>query len=291
VHCSRATPPLKIELRWGCEESNEKTAAGSGVSFKYDPFGRRIYKSSSTATSIFAYDGDNLIEETNSSGGVVARYSQTQTLDEPLAMLRSSTTSYYEADGLGSVTSLSNTAGALAQTYTFDSFGKQTASSGSLTNPFQYTGREFDTETNLQFSRARYYDPATGRFISEDPARFTESTNFYPYVGNNPLTYKDPFGQGIVDCAAELAKLAYLEGVKAGRLAEQAASSCKDKGHQKAINQIQNAIDNQKARVARHCADADTKNQALLLGAIALAIALAPETGGGSLVPVLAGVF
>jgi len=73
-------------------------------------------------------------------------------------MLRSSTTSYYEADGLGSVTSLSGGAGALAQTYTFDSFGKQTAASGSLTNPFQYTARESDAETGLYYYRARYYD-------------------------------------------------------------------------------------------------------------------------------------
>jgi hypothetical protein len=105
------------------------------VSFKYDPFGRRIYKSSSTGTSIFAYDGDNLIEETNSSGTAVARYTQSFDIDEPLAMLRSGATSYYQADGIGSVTSLSNGAGALVQTYTFDSFGKTTTSSGSLTNP------------------------------------------------------------------------------------------------------------------------------------------------------------
>ena len=60
------------------------------MSFKYDPFGRRIYKSSSTATSVYAYDGDNLVEETNASGAVVARYSQGLNIDEPFAMLRSS---------------------------------------------------------------------------------------------------------------------------------------------------------------------------------------------------------
>lgn len=48
----------------------------SRVSFKYDPFGRGIYKSSSSGTSVFAYDGDNLIEETNSLGTAVARYSR-----------------------------------------------------------------------------------------------------------------------------------------------------------------------------------------------------------------------
>ncbi len=81
------------------------------MTFKYDPLGRRIYKSSSAGTSIFAYDGDDLIEETNSSGSVVARYSQTDSIDEPLAMLRSSATSYYQADGLGSVTSLTPSSG------------------------------------------------------------------------------------------------------------------------------------------------------------------------------------
>jgi len=77
---------------------------------------------------VFAYDGDNLVEETNSSGTAVARYSQGLNIDEPLAMLRNSTTSFYQADGLGSVTSLSNSTGSLAQTYTFDSFGKPQSS-------------------------------------------------------------------------------------------------------------------------------------------------------------------
>jgi len=174
------------------------TLPGSGgtVSFKYDPFGRRIYKSSSSGTSVFAYDGDNLVEETNSAGGVVARYEQTQNIDEPVAMLRSSTTSYYQADGLGSITSLSSGAGSLAQTYTFDSFGKQTASSGSLTNPFQYTAREFDPETGLYYYRARYYDESLGRFLASDPILFSGGdANLYRYVWNKPLTLRDPAGQ------------------------------------------------------------------------------------------------
>jgi RHS repeat-associated protein len=170
-------------------------STGGTVSFKYDPFGRRIYKSSSSGTSIYAYDLDNLVDETNASGAAVARYSQMEDMDEPLAMLRSSTTSYYDQDGLNSVTSLSNAAGALAQTYTFDSFGNQTASSGSLTNPFRYTGREFDSEMSLYYYRARYYDPTMGRFLSEDPIGFSSDTsNFYDYVSNNPLVFNDPSG-------------------------------------------------------------------------------------------------
>ena len=57
------------------------TLPGSGgtVTFKYDPFGRRIYKSSTAGTGVYAYDGDNLVEETNATGAVVPRYEQTQT--------------------------------------------------------------------------------------------------------------------------------------------------------------------------------------------------------------------
>ena len=172
------------------------TLPGSGgtVSFKYDPFGRRIYKSSSSGTSVFAYDGDNLIEETNASGTAVARYSQGLNIDEPLAMLRSSTTSYYQADGLGSVTSLSNTSGSNSATYTYDSFGNLTASTGSLTNPFQYTARESDPETGLYYYRARYYDPKAGRFLNEDPIGFGGGVNFYAYVHNGATNSNDPRG-------------------------------------------------------------------------------------------------
>jgi RHS repeat-associated protein len=211
LHCFSATAPLSENGRRGWQNSSGKTAVGSAldangntqtvvnslgtttytwdfenrlvsaalpgsggtVTFKYDPFGRRIYKSSSSGTSIYAYDGTGIVETVNASGAVVARYAQGPKIDEPLAELQGSTTDYYEADGVGSVTSLSNAAGALAQTYTFDSFGNTTNSSGSLTNPFQYTAREFDTETNLYYYRARYFDQASGRFISEDPKRTT----------------------------------------------------------------------------------------------------------------------
>jgi RHS repeat-associated protein len=134
--------------------------------------------------------------ETNASGAVVARYAGTQSVDEPLAEVRSGTTSYYEADGLGSITSLSNAAGSLVQTYTLDPFGNETASSGSLTNPFGFTGREFDSETNLYFYRARYYDPTIGRFTKEDPIRFGGGDpNFYSYVSQSPINFADASGK------------------------------------------------------------------------------------------------
>jgi RHS repeat-associated protein len=173
------------------------TLPGSGgtVTFHYDPFGRRIYKSSSNGTSVYVYDRANLVEETNASGVAVARYTQSFKVDEPLAMLRGGTTSFYEADGLGSITSLSNAAGAIANNYTYDSFGNLVTTSGSIVNNFRYTGREWDAETGLYYYRARYYDPVAGRFLGEDPIRFKAGTNFYKYVKNNSLRFRDPSGK------------------------------------------------------------------------------------------------
>jgi len=169
--------------------------SGGTVTFKYDPFGRRIFRQSPNTTSIFAYDGDRLVETTNSSGGEVARYVQGLNIDEPLSLERGSIIDYYEADGLGSITSLTSTNGLITQTYTFDSFGNTTNSTGSLTNFSRYTGREFDAETNLYYYRARYYDPAVGRFLAEDPMRFWGGdVDLYRYVWNEPASYRDPFG-------------------------------------------------------------------------------------------------
>ena len=169
--------------------------SGGTVTFKYDPLGRRIYKESPNATSIFLYDGDDLVETVNSAGSTVARYTPGPNIDEPLAMQRGTTTDYYEADGLGSVTSLTASNGTVAQSYAYDSFGNTTNSTGSLTNFFRYTAREFDTETGLYFYRARYYDPTAGRFASEDPLLFGGGDpNFYVYVDGDPVDYTDITG-------------------------------------------------------------------------------------------------
>jgi RHS repeat-associated protein len=170
-------------------------ASAGTVSFVYDPFGRRIQKSSSTATSVHVYDGADQLQEVDSAGiTVVARYTMGSGIDQPLGETCGSTTSFYQADGLGSVTSLTDSSGAIANTYTYDSFGNQSATTGTVVNPFRYTARELDSETGLMYYRARYYDPNTGRFLSEDPLSALGKLNFYPYVGNGPTGSVDPTG-------------------------------------------------------------------------------------------------
>jgi RHS repeat-associated protein len=185
------------------------TLPGSGgtVTFKYDPYGRRIQKAftqgSTTTTTNYVYDGAdftaNVIEEVDNAGNVLARYVHDLNFDGALSMLRSGVTSFFERDGLDSVTSLTNSSGTVTDSYTFDSFGKMTASSGTTINPIQYIGNESDQETGLYLERARYYDPSIGRFVSEDPLEFLGGgPNFYAYVGNDATNLIDPLG--LTDC-------------------------------------------------------------------------------------------
>ncbi|MBI3663943.1 MAG: RHS repeat-associated core domain-containing protein [Acidobacteria bacterium] len=108
-----------------------------------------------------------------------------------------------------STTSLTAANGSIAKTYggvypersRRDSFGQTTASTGTVTNPFRYTAREFDPETELYYYRARYYDRATGRFTSEDPIGFFGGFDFYAYVHNNPPNLSDPSGLKVKICS------------------------------------------------------------------------------------------
>jgi RHS repeat-associated protein len=85
--------------------------------------------------------------------------------------------------------------GDIAQTYVYDAFGRIVQKTGSIKNPYTYTGREWDEEAGLYYYRARYYDANTGRFIQEDPISFAGGDmNLYVYVGNNPVNFSDHFG-------------------------------------------------------------------------------------------------
>jgi RHS repeat-associated protein len=190
------TDPTGKNYTWDFENRlTQVVVPGTGtVMFKYDPFARRISKNSPTFNGVFAYDGYNLIETMTSNGAVLADYTMTQAIDEPLAMRRSGNSSYYEADGLGSITSLTSATGSPANTYSYDSFGNITNSTGSLRNSFFFAAREYDNETSLYFNRFRYYNPSTGSFLSEDPNRFWGGVNFYGYVYNDPTRLIDPLG-------------------------------------------------------------------------------------------------
>ena len=77
---------------------------------------------------------------------------------------------YYLGDALGSVRQLANPAGTVIQACSYEPFGKQLSTAGNPLSKYAFTGEQQDP-TGLIYLRARYYDPATGRFISKDPVR------------------------------------------------------------------------------------------------------------------------
>jgi RHS repeat-associated protein len=100
-------------------------------------------------------------------------------------------------DAPGSTIALTGPAGDTLAQFTYDPYGNTTIT-GSSANPYQHTGRENDG-TALYYYRARYYDPNTGRFLSEDPSAFGAGVNFYRYVDNSPVQEFDPTGLASCD--------------------------------------------------------------------------------------------
>ena len=100
---------------------------------------------------------------------------------------------YFLNDHLGSTNALADASGDLLASTSYDSFGN--ALNSNFPTRYQFTGREFDNFTGLQYSRARWYDANLGRFISEDPIGFAGGdVNLFGYVRNNPISYTDPSG-------------------------------------------------------------------------------------------------
>ena len=88
---------------------------------------------------------------------------------------------------------LTNTAGAVAATYTYNAEGRLTAKTGTAANSFLFAGSYIDSESGFAYLRARSYDPVTAQFISRDPL-FPVTRQAYVYVRDNPKNWADPTG-------------------------------------------------------------------------------------------------
>ena len=185
------------------------------ASFSYDATGRRVAKTVAGVTTDYLYDGFNAVQETQ--GSQVDPILTGLGIDERFARDDGGTRSYFLTDALGSTVALANAGGTLLQRYQYDPYGN-VSTTGGASNPYQYTGRENDG-TGLYYYRARYYSPALGRFISEDPLWFAcGQDNFYAYVNSDPIGYADPLGlwdwpalpQWLVDFSTGMADSASL---------------------------------------------------------------------------------
>lgn len=180
------------------------------TTYKYDPFGNRIEKTTNGVTTKYLYDGANIFYEYNGSNVITNRYTHNISIDDVLGVETGGKLYAYHKDTLGSIRTITDSSQKTVNSYSYDSFGT-TTQTGTLVQPYGYTGRELDKETGLYYYRARYYDTAEGRFIQRDPiailgniynsnekvtfSQYVDAVkNPYLYTDNNPINWIDPTG-------------------------------------------------------------------------------------------------
>ena len=170
----------------------------STVIYQYSADKHRLNKTSTTGTTLYVYDGDNILMELDENGDKTAFYAYGPNIDEPILMVISGASYYYHADHLGNIRVLTDSNENVMATYQYDAFGSILLETGSVKNPYRYTGREWDVESGLYYYRARYYNAIFGRFMQKDPRddAYKTGENMYVYVTNNPVNFKDPTGTG-----------------------------------------------------------------------------------------------
>ena len=143
------------------------------------------------------HDGLHRLAEYDGSNTLLAWYLRGPMMDEPLEMRRGGQSSYFLADGQGSVVALTDAAAAVTHRYHYDAYGNVIEESGAaVENPFRFDGRPFDEATGLYDFRARWYDPRQGRFLSRDPLGRWDGPYLYAFVRNDPVNFFDPLGLG-----------------------------------------------------------------------------------------------
>jgi RHS repeat-associated protein len=204
--------PAASPVAYTWDDNGSLTARGSD-SFAWDYEERMTSATVNSVTTTFAYRGDGL-RDSRTTGGTTTTFTWDIAAGLPVviddgnryvygagleAQVSGANTYYYLADGLGSTMAIVDDAGAAQKSYTYDVYGKPTAS-GGLANEFDFAGQQTDP-TGLQYLRARYMDPETGVFLSREPLAVFPGWLGNPlgYAGANPARIIDPTGLALVD--------------------------------------------------------------------------------------------
>ncbi len=201
--------------------------------YAYDGAGRLVQATSLTATAVYTYNGAGL-RVAQAVNGVETAFTWDQALELPQLLATSDGTRYLHGlglagvhtasqwyyphtDALGSIRRWSDAGGSSVGELTYDPYGGIIQQLGVIPSPLGFAGEWHDPTTGLQYLRARWYDPATGRFTQVDPfpglLSLPGTQQPYAYALNNPLRYTDPSGEFVGALLGGLAIGAVAGGV------------------------------------------------------------------------------
>ena len=188
--------------------NNAVNPLSTSATYAYNAQGQRVTRVEDEVITHFYYTGSALLFTTvneyvlqtqnilDPSGTIVAskRFEgQAETEQDPYA----DDYFFYRYDIRGSVTNIVDGTGAVVKSYDYDEFGVTTSTGDAFFNEVTFTGSVADA-SGLLYMNARYYNPTTARFLSQDTYTGSASDpwtqHLYAYCNNNPVNMVDPTG-------------------------------------------------------------------------------------------------
>jgi len=188
----------------------ETPSAGSPTTYTWDQANRLVGFDNGTHKATYRYNGeglrvvkvidqgspDNFVWDLAEGLPIILSDGTSQYVTGPgglpLEQVAGTVVLYYHQDQLGSTRLLTDAAGAQAGTAVYTAYGLVKNSSGA-SSPFGFAGQYTDSESSLEYVRARFYQPATGQFLSRDPWVLTTGLP-YAYTPGDPVNLRDPSG-------------------------------------------------------------------------------------------------
>lgn len=204
---SRTCSTDAVNLRWTADARLDTVlAGGTAVHYWYDAAGRLVRKDvNGAAQRYFLWNGNDLLAELNSAAtGAIAEYSYYPGVDRLHAVIVGGQAFYAHTDIVGNLVALTDSTRQMARSYVYDAWG--VLAGGTDVRAFNGVDRArwkgtlwLGPEVDLYYMRSRWYEPRTGRFLSEDPAGLAGGPNPYTFGGGDPINHADPQGRMKVD--------------------------------------------------------------------------------------------
>ncbi len=189
-------------------ETSDGTTNVAWSTFTYDALGERVAEQDWTSggggtTTRFVLDGSNVAVDLDGSNNALVRYlygaGVNQILTRTVASGANAGPWVYLTDNQGSVRDLVNWSGQVEDHLGYSGYGVLTETNAAVGSRYGYDGYQYQVTMGLDYTWARWYNPSTGNWQTQDPISFAAGqSNLYEYVENSATNAVDPSGELIV---------------------------------------------------------------------------------------------